>query len=110
MNKNLDKGRKRIYRFELKMNEIENSKLNYDSLTAGISKSELLRNLIIQNEVKQKPDEKFYNVMDNMERIYKRLDELVNIAKETNCIDSNELEKEKKELKKFSNDIKEKYL
>ena len=37
-----EKGR-RTYRFEIRLNEMENSKLTYDSLMAGIPKSEFIR-------------------------------------------------------------------
>ncbi len=110
MKKDSKKGRKRIYTFELKLNEIENSKLNCDSLSAGISKSELIRNLIIKNEVKARPDNRFYEVMNNMSKIYLKLNELTKISKENNWNDKDKYKDEVKKWNEFMNKVNEKFL
>ena len=109
MNKINEKER-RIYRFEIRLNEMENSKLTYDSLTARIPKSELIRNLIINTEVKQKPDRDFYELIDSLSRIYIRLTQLVDLAKNNNHIDSEEIKKQGNYLKHFVNEMEKNFL
>ena len=110
MNNLKEIGRKRIYRMEIRLDEMENSKLTYDSLKAEISKAELIRNLIINNEVKSKPDREFYDVMNNLSKMYIRINQLVSLAKENNYIDTDELKKQEKVWKEFVNKIEDKYL
>lgn len=110
MNINNEKGRKRLYRIEIRLNEIENSKLTYDSLTTGISRSELIRNLIINNEVKQKPDRKFYEMLDNLYKIYARLTQIVEFAEKNNYTNYDELKEQENNIKNFVNAIEKRYL
>lgn len=104
-----EKGR-RIYRFEIRLNEMENSKLIYDSLMAGIPKSELIRSLIINNEVKIRPDKNVYEIIDNLTKIYIRLSQLVEIANKSEFIDIEDLKRQKKDLKAFVSEIERIYL
>lgn len=104
-----EKGR-RTYRFEIRLNEMENSKLTYDSLMAGIPKSEFIRSLIINNEVKITPDKNVYELIDNLTKIYIRLSQLVEIANNSEHIDIEDLKRQKKDLKAFVSEIEKIYL
>lgn len=110
MNINDERGRKRIYRFEIRLNEAENSKLTYDSIMAGISKSDLIRNLIINNEVKQKPNRDFYEVLDNLHKIYVRLTQIVELAQDNELINYEELKEQGNIIKSFVKEIENRYL
>lgn len=106
----IKENERRLYRFEIRLNEIENSKLTYDSLTAGISKSELIRNLILNNVVKQKPNRDLYEIIDNLSKIYIRLTQIVKQGDNNKFIDNEEIKKQAKELSIFVRRIEEIYL
>ena len=93
--------RERNIEFHLRLNDIENDKLGELAMQSKLSKSDIIRKLILENEIKEKPDKEFYKVMNELSKIGINL----------NQIATKEYYKEQvNEIKNFTSLIKEKYL
>ena len=92
------------------LNEIEYKKLMNDVEREKTTYSDYVRKLIMNAELKEKPDYEFYNVMKELTKIGINLNQLAKKANTLNFIDKDEYKKQAEEWKSFSNKIKNKYL
>ena len=104
------KGRTRTFKVEVRLNEIEYTKLQNDIAKAQTTISDYLRKLIINGKVKQKPGYDFYIVMKEMNHIGINLNQLAKKANTLNYIDKEEYNLQAKEWKQFTKKVKEKFL
>lgn len=106
----MKKGRQRVVRFEVKLNYEEDEKLRCNSEKCKISKSEYVRRLIMNKKIREKPDDKFYEVMTSLTRIGNNLNQIARKANSLNIIDSDLYNFEARKWNKFMNEVKENYL
>ena len=102
--------RNKIARFEMKMSFDELEKLKSDSARAGLSKSEYVRRLIMNYVIKERPDDRFYEVMRQLTAIGNNLNQIAHKANYLNEIDTDEYMAEKVNWNRFMKEIKVKYL
>lgn len=102
--------RNKVARFEMKMSFEELEKLKKDSEKAGISKSEYVRRLIMNYVIKERPDDRFYEVMRQLTAIGNNLNQIAHKANYLNEIDKDTYMAEKMNWNRFMKEIKVKYL
>ena len=102
--------RERNIEFHLRLNDIENEKLEYLAVQSKLSKSDIIRKLILENEIKEKPDKEFYKVMNELSKIGINLNQIATKVNSTNEFDIEYYKEQVNEIKKFTSLIKEKYL
>lgn len=102
--------REKIARFEMKLSYDEEEKLKADSLRANLTKSEYVRRLIMNCKLKEKPDDRFYEVMRELTRMGNNLNQIAHVANYSKDIDKNFYNAEAKKWNKFMNQVKEEYL
>ena len=97
-------------RIDVMLNEIEYKKLINDVAKQDTTYSEHIRNLIMEAQLKEKPDYEFYLVMKELSKIGTNLNQLARKANTLNYINKEEYQKQAEIWKKFSKQIKDKYL
>lgn len=102
--------RNKIARFEMKLSYEELEKLKNDSAKAGITKSEYVRRLIMNYVIKEKPDDRFYDVMMQLTAIGNNLNQIAHKANYLNEIDKDIYIQEKNNWNQFMKEVKVKYL
>ena len=102
--------RNRQIKKQVWLNREEATYLKKKSKKAGINESELIRNLIIGYEPKEKPDDRFYDVMKGMRAIGNNLNQIARKANALNFIDCSLYKKEVENLNRFMMDVKREYL
>lgn len=102
--------RNKIARFEMKLSYEELEKLKNDSAKAGITKSEYVRRLIMNYVIKEKPDDRFYDVMRQLTAIGNNLNQIAHKANYLNEIDKDIYTQEKNNWNQFMKEVKVKYL
>ena len=75
-----------------------------------LTEADVIRNLIMETELKEKPDDEFYKVMKVLYGIGNNLNQLTRRANINGFIDELEYKKEKMKLDQFIDDIYKKYL
>ena len=60
----MKKQKEKVVRFEMKLSYDEDDKLKSDSQKANLTKSEYVRRLIMNCRLKEKPDDRFYDIWD----------------------------------------------
>ena len=76
--------RKRDIKKQLWLNEIENKKLKENSLRVGLTESAYLRNLIMGYKPKEQPNEKVFEMLNQLRGIGINLNQ---IARKANALD-----------------------
>ena len=102
--------RERLNRVEIRLNDIEYKKLINDITREDTTFSDHIRKLIMEVQLKEKPDYEFYNIMKELTKIGINLNQLAKKANTLNLIDKDEYKKQADDWKSFSNKIKNKYL
>ena len=102
--------RERNIEFHLRLNDIENDKLEELAIQSKLSKSDIIRKLILENEIKEKPDKEFYKVMNELSKIGINLNQIATKVHSTNEFDKEYYKEQVNEIKNFTSLIKEKYL
>lgn len=92
------------------LNEIENEKLIEDCRKSKLSYGEYFRNLLMNKEIKEKPDKDFYEVMKQLSKIGVNLNQIAYKANSMNYIDKDFYKSEAEEWHKFARQVKNKYL
>ena len=92
------------------LNEVENEKLIADCKKCNLSYGEYFRKLLMEEQVKEKPDFEFYEVMKQLSKIGVNLNQIAHKANSTNVIDKDYYNQEAKEWHELSRQIKSKYL
>ena len=76
----------------------------------GLKEAELIRNLIIGFEPREKPDDRFYDVMKEMRAIGNNLNQIAKKANSLNFIDYQLYKKQAENWNRFMINVKRKYL
>ena len=79
-------------------------------MKAGMTESDYLRYIILGYTIKEKPDDKFYEVMKQMRSIARNLNQLTVKAHSLGFIDELSLNKQKELWIKFMDEVKEEVL
>lgn len=75
-----------------------------------LTEADIMRNLLMECELKEKPDEEFYKSMKVLYGIGNNLNQLTRRANINGFIDENEYKKEKIKIDKFIDDVYKKFL
>ena len=102
--------RKRYIRKDIMLNEVENEKLLADCKKSNLSYGEYFRKLLMEEQVKEKPDFEFYEVMKQLSKIGVNLNQIAHKANSTNIIDKDYYQREAAEWQKFAKEVKSRYL
>lgn len=102
--------RTRIYKkqFWLNNEEVENLKIKSDK--AGMNESEYIRKLILGYKLREKPDDRFYEVMKQLRLIGNNLNQIAKKANSLGFVDCQLYKQEVAKLDDFILDIKKHYL
>jgi ferritin len=65
---------------------------------------------ILNKEIKEKPDEKFYDTLEQLRGIATNINQIVRVANQTRTIDVNSLKEFEKDVKDIISDLRKKYL
>ena len=102
--------RTRNIKKQLWVSEDEAKMLKMKSELVGLKESELLRNLILGFEPKEKPGEEFYQAIKEMRKFANNLNQIAKKANALNFIDYPLYKKEADKWNKFIVEIKKKFL
>lgn len=102
--------RERTIKKNFWLNSEEDRILKEKCAKANISESEYFRKIILNYEIKEKPDQEFYNAMKDLRGIAVNVNQIARKANSLNFIDVPQYKKISKELNKFMLEIKEKFL
>ena len=83
----MKKQKEKVVRFEMKLSYDEDDKLKSDSQKANLTKSEYVRRLIMNCRLKEKPDDRFYDILRNLTKIGNNLNQIAYRANKTVCKD-----------------------
>ena len=106
----MNNGRKRIVRFEVKLNYDEADKLKLNSSKCNVSRSEYVRRLIMNKKIREKPDDKFYEVMNELTMIGITLHQIAEKVNLKNGIDKEYYDRESKKWNSFMNRVTDEFL
>lgn len=102
--------RKRTVLKQVWLSRKEHDDLRKKSIKVGLSESSLIRCLIQDFEPKEKPPPKFYDLINELNKIGININQIAHVANMTGKIDIYRYENNIKELKEIIKLIKEKYL
>ncbi len=102
--------RERNIEFHIRLNDIEYDKLEEMSLKSKMTKSDVIRNLILEKEIKEKPGYEFYEVMNQLSKIGVNLNQIAYRANKNNYIDKDYYKELANEWLEFSKQVKSKFL
>ena len=102
--------RERNLEFHIRFNDIEYDKLEEMSLKSKMTKSDVIRNLILEKEIKEKPGYEFYEVMKELSKIGVNLNQIARRANQNNSIDKEYYKQLATEWQEFSKQVKSKFL
>lgn len=102
--------RERYIRKDIMLNEIENEKLVADCKRCNLSYGEYFRKLLMNEQIKEKPDYEFYEVMKQLSKIGVNLNQIAKKANQIDKIDKDYYKKEAEAWHKFSEEVEEKFL
>ena len=102
--------RERNLEFHIRLNDIEYDKLEEMSLKSNMTKSEVIRKLILEKEIKEKPGLEFYEVMKELSKIGVNLNQIAYKANKNNVIDKKYYKELASEWQQFSREVKSKFL
>lgn len=102
--------RKRIYKKQFWLNEEEVTALRKKSSKANMNESDFIRALLLDYEVKEKPDDRFYEYLKYMRSISNSLNQIARKANSLDFIDYPFYKREAEKVDKFILEIKDKFL
>lgn len=92
------------------LNAKENQMLKQKCSQTGLSESNFFRMCILGEEIKEQPDEKFYDMLDNLRGIATNINQITRLANSGYGIDVEQLNIFENEVKEFINELRKKYL
>ena len=92
------------------LNENENNMLKEKCFNGVISESNYFRMCIMDKEIKEKPDERFYDTLEQLRGIATNINQIARVANTDGTIDIESLKIFEKEVKEIISDLKKKYL
>ena len=102
--------RNRTIKKSFYLSEEENRLLKEKSFAGLISESNFFRMCILNKEIKEKPDEKFYDTLEQLRGIATNINQIAKVANQTRAIDIDLLKIFEKEVKDIISDLRKKYL
>ncbi len=105
--------RNRTIKKSFYLNEEENRLLKEKCFGGFISESDFFRMCILNKEIKEKkekPDEKFYDTLEQLRGIATNINQIARVANQTRVIDVDPLKEFEKEVKDIISDLRKKYL
>lgn len=103
-------ARSRNNRIDIMLSDEEYAKLKSDVSRAKISQADYIRRLILNKRIREKPDDRFYDVMFQLTHIGNNLNQIAHKANYLNEIDKSYYEKEARNWCEFMNKVKKEYL
>jgi len=103
-------NRTRTHKKNFWFNDKEENELKRKSKEVGMTESDYIRNLVLGNELKQKPDEEFYKSIKVIRSISHNINQLATKAHSLGFIDEREYKKEVIKLDNLIDELKTKYL
>lgn len=103
-------ARKRNNRIDIMLNDDEFAKLKSDVIRSQISQSDYIRRLILNERIREKPDDRFYKVMFQLTHIGNNLNQIAHKANYLNEIDKVFYNNEAQKWNQFMNTVKKEYL
>lgn len=100
----------RIYKKQFWFNEEEVMALKEKSSKAGMKECEFIRKILLGYELKEKPDERFYETIKQMRIISNNLNQIAKKAHALNYIDEVAYRKESENWHSFIEEVKDTYL
>lgn len=101
---------KRIIRKQVRLTSEEASIFTQKAKKANMSESEFLRTVISTSVVKEKPDDRFYEVMKEMRKIGNNLNQIARRTNTYGYVDNSFYKQEAEKWNNFMKEVKEKYL
>ena len=102
--------RTRSIKKQVWLNREEATLLKKKAKRVGFNESELLRNLIVGFEPREKPDERFYEALNQMRAIGNNLNQIARKANSLNLVDYPLYQKEADRWNQFMLKIKKEFL
>lgn len=102
--------RKRNIKKQIWLNREEASQLKKKAKKVGLNEATLVRSLILGFEPKEKPDDRFYEVMKELRGIGNNLNQIAKKANYLNYIDERNYKEETDKLNEFILKIKHEFL
>ena len=100
----------RIIRKQVRLNFEECKIFNEKVKKSNMNESQFLRTLIINGVVKEKPDDRFYEVMKEMRKIGNNLNQIARRVNTFGYVDNNFYKQEADKWNNFMKEVKENYL
>ena len=101
---------KRIIRKQVRLTLEEASIFTEKARKANMSESQFLRTLITTSVVKEKPDDRFYEVMKEMRKIGNNLNQIARRTNTYGYVDNSFYKQESDKWNEFMKKVKETYL
>lgn len=102
--------RTRTFKKNFWFSEEECYNLRIKSEKAGINESDYIRNIVMGNTLKEKPDEEFYKSIKMMRSVANNLNQIAKKAHSLGFIDELTYKREVEKVDKIIDEIKEKFL
>lgn len=102
--------RTRTVDIHFRMTPSEAKRLDTNVKKTGLNRSEYLRAIVEGKQIHEKPDNAFYDCMDQLRRIGVNLNQIAAKANVLGFVDQPQYEKEAAHLRQFMMTVKEKYL
>jgi len=102
--------RTRVYKKNFWFNEEEKRILSEKSLSVGMNESDYIRSLVLDYKPKEKPDDRFYEVMKTLRNTSNNLNQIAKRANMLGYIDVSAYWQEVENLNRFIDQIRMKFL
>ena len=101
---------KRIIRKQVRLTSEEANIFTQKAKKANMSEAQFMRNLINTSVIKEKPDDRFYEVMKEMRKIGNNLNQIARRTNTYGYVDNSFYKQEADKWNEFMKKVKEKYL
>ena len=102
--------RSRNVKKQIWLNQKEAFILKKLSIESNLTEAEVVRQLILGSKLKEKPDDRFYQVMKDMRAIGNNLNQIARVANSTGKINHDLYKSEADKWNRFIIDVKKEYL
>lgn len=101
---------RRMYDIHIRLTREEAADLKRKAKICGITQSTLLRILLKDYEPREKPDDRFYEVMRQMSAIGNSLNQLARKANSLELLDGAEYKRQLEKFNRFQNQVEKEFL
>ena len=102
--------RNRTIKKQFWFNEEERDLLKKKAMDSGMNESEYIRKVVLGYKLKERPDDRFYDVMKTLRNTSNNLNQIATKAHALGFIDELAYKQEVEQLDKFIDDIKKQFL